>query len=212
MKASFLAAICIATIPGAAGQDRPTSPCPFDGFSANPKLAEIATAKSTTGYFGCQSAKDCLPAKLAPGDPFVVFQVAGDWTCGYISQAKGAGPGWVRSKEIRPVPFDAAPAPEAWVGTWANGPDRIQVQTAKAAGKLELHGEASWQGHGDVVHTGEFTGEAAPNGNHLHFVEDGAESCTVDLTLIGNYLVANDNDRCGGANVRFWGVWTRARK
>ena len=31
------------------------------------------------------------------------------------------------------------------------------------------------------------------------------------LALIGKYLLANDNNMCGGANVRFWGVWRRAR-
>ena len=44
---------------------------------------------------------------------------------------------------------------------------------------------------------------------HRHFK---IPSCTVDLTLIGKYLVANDNDKCGGQNVRFWGVWKRAPK
>jgi hypothetical protein len=46
----------------------------------------------------------------------------------------------------------------------------------------------------------------------LHFVEADADSCIVDLTLIGKHLVANDNARCGGFNVRFWGIWNRAGK
>src|ERR1017187_1695902 len=88
-----------------------------------------------------------------------------------------------------------APTPplNAWLGTWGNGKDRIRIQPSKSAGKLDLQGEASWHGHGDVVHTGDFAGEAMPAGNRLHFVEEGANSCTVDLTLIGKYIVANDN-------------------
>jgi hypothetical protein len=206
------AAILVSAVSWCAAQDRPKTLCSFDGFSANPILAEIATAKTTVGYSGCSSGQNCLSTKLAPGDPVVVFQVEGDWTCGYLSQAKGAGPGWVRSSDIRPVTFDAAPPLDAWVGTWSNGDDRNRIQTTKAPGKLELQGEAVWHGRTkDAVHTGDFAGEVAPVGNHLHFVESDADSCTVDLTLIGKYLVANDNNRCGGENVRFWGIWKRPR-
>jgi hypothetical protein len=42
----------------------------------------------------------------------------------------------------------------------------------------------------------------------VHYTED--DICTVNLALLGNYLLANDNNMCGGVNVRFWGVWKRA--
>ena len=142
----------------------------------------------------------------------VVYQADGDWTCGYLLQAKGAGPGWFRSSDIRQINFDAAPPIDAWVGAWANGDDRIHIQTSKAPAKLELTGTAVWHGRTkDAVHTGDFSGAAAPVGSHLHFVESGADSCTIDLTLFGKYLVANDNNLCGGENVRFWGIWKPAR-
>ena len=206
------AALLVIVVSWSAAQDRPKTLCGFDGFSANPILAEVATAKPAVGYFGCGSGQNCLSTKLAPGDTVVVYQAEGDWTCGYLTQSKGAGPGWVRSNDIRPVSFDAAPPLDAWRGTWANGEDRIRIQTAKAPGKVELKGEAVWHGRTkDAVNTGDFEGDAAPVGNHLHFVESGTDSCTVDLTLIGKYLVANDNNLCGGENVRFWGVWKRAR-
>ena len=205
-------AIWVAAIPVAAGQDRPVTACSFDGFGMNPNLAEVATARSAKGYYGCAAGNGCLPTTLGPGDAVLVYRVEGDWTCGYLSQHNGAGPGWIRSKDIRPVSFDAAPAPGAWVGSWANGKDRIGIQASKSPGKLDLQGEATWHGAGGVVHTGDFSGEAAPTGNRLHFVEDGADSCTVDLALIGEYLVANDNAMCGGMNVRFWGIWKRAAK
>ena len=206
------AALLVIVVSWSAAQDRPKTLCGFDGFSANPILAEVATAKPAVGYFGCGSGQNCLSTKLAPGDTVVVYQAEGDWTCGYLTQSKGAGPGWVRSNDIRPVGFDAAPPLDAWRGTWANGEDRIRIQTSQAPGKVELKGEAVWHGRTkDAVNTGDFEGDAAPVGNHLHFVESGTDSCTVDLTLIGKYLVANDNNLCGGENVRFWGVWKRAR-
>jgi hypothetical protein len=195
---------------GAAAQERPQKLCSFDGFSADPKLAEVT--KATVGYFGCAAGKDCMPTKLAAGDAVTPYHTDGDWTCAYLQQYDGAGPGWVKSQDIRGVPADAAPPLDAWSGTWANGPGRIVIGSSKSSGKLQLEGEAEWHGRGDVVHTGNFAGDAVPTGNHLHFVEAGADSCTVDLTLVGKYLVVNDNDRCGGMNVRFWGVWKRIVK
>jgi hypothetical protein len=190
----------------AAAQDRPRKACSFDGFSADGKLAEVT--RPTAGYYGCQSAKDCSPTKLAAGDVVAPYHTDGDWTCAYIQQRDGAGPGWVKASDIRDVPADSVPPLSAWVGTWGNDRGRIQIATSSGA-KLHLKGEAEWHGTAGVVHTGDFEGDASPQGNHLHFVDSGADSCTVDLTLIGRYLVANDNDRCGGMNVRFWGIWKR---
>jgi hypothetical protein len=146
---------------------------------------------------------------LAPGDTATVYHTDGDWTCAYLQQRSGEGPGWVKSRDIREVAFDPAPALTAWIGSWSNGRGRIRISIS--SGKLHLAGEAEWHGNAGVVHTGDFEGDALPQGNHLHFVEAGADSCMVDLTLLGKYLVANDNQNCGGMNVRFWGVWKLTR-
>jgi hypothetical protein len=203
MRAHALLAmlICVAAV----AQERPQKACAFDGFSADGKLAEVT--RSTAGYYGCGSRIDCLPAKLAAGDVVAPYHTDGDWTCAYLQQRGGAGPGWVKTRDIRILPADPVPEPSAWAGTWANSRDRIRI--AASNGKLHLTGEAEWHGAGGVVHTGDFEGDASPHGNHLHYVEAGPDSCTIDLTLIGHYLVANDNERCGGMNVRFWGVWKR---
>jgi len=194
--------ICVAAV----AQERPQKACSFDGFSADGKLAEVT--RPTVGYYGCGSRIDCIPAKLAVRDVVVPYHADGDWTCAYLQQRDGAGPGWVKTGDIRDIPADSAPPLGAWVGTWANGGGRIRIAW-NAGGKLHLTGEAEWHGVGGLVHTGGFEGDASPQGNHLHFVEAGADTCTVDLTLIGRYFVANDNDRCGGQNVRFWGIWKR---
>lgn len=180
------------------GQQPPKSPCDFDGFDISSQLAVVKTA--TTGYY------QSLTMKLRPGDTVVVTRVEGDWTCGYLSTRRGAAQGWVRSSDTKPVQFDPNPSLTAWVGPWTQDESRIEIQIAD--GKLDVNGEAYWHGRADNVHTGEFSAESAPAGNKLH-VEDG--SCNIELALIGKYLLANDNNMCGGANVRFWGVWKRAR-
>jgi hypothetical protein len=171
----------------AAGQQPPKTPCIFDGFDTDSKLAET----------------------LKNGDPVVVTRVEGDWTCGYLVGRKGSGPGWVRSRDIRLVDSDPNPPLVAWTGTWVQGENQIRIQSSKTPGELDLEGEAYWHGIGDNVHSGEFASAATPAGNHLH-VEDDA--CHIDLAVIGRYLLANDNDNCGGLNVRFWGVWKHSRK
>ena len=144
--------------------------------------------------------------------PVVVYRVDGDWICGYFSNRQGAAPGWVLGSDVHLISFDQNPPLRAWIGAWAGGEDRVRIQTSNAPGKLGIQGSASWHGSGDVVHTGEFSGEIAPDGNHVHFMQGDTESCTIDLTLFGKYILANDNDRCGGMNVRFWGVWERKSK
>lgn len=208
MRARALVSVAFCLV--AAAQERPQKACSFEGFSADEKLAEVIRA--TTGYYGCESAKDCLPAKLAAGDVVRPYHVEGDWTCAYVQQRDGAGPGWVKSADLRPIPADPVPPLDAWFGTWANGRGRIRIGPSTALGKLHLSGDAEWHGQGDVVHTGDFEGDASPQGNHLHFGEAGPESCVIDLTLIGRYMVANDNNRCGGMNVRFWGIWKRSAR
>ena len=81
------AAICVIAASWSAAQERPKMLCEFDGFSANPILAEVATVKPAVGYYGCSSAKNCLATKLAPGDPVVVYHAEPDWTCVFPSSA-----------------------------------------------------------------------------------------------------------------------------
>jgi hypothetical protein len=202
------AAIWIATVSVAVAQQPPKTPCNFDGFDTNSGLAEIKAA--TTAYYGCGAGANCLPMSLRPGDPIVVNRAEGHWTCGYLTARKGSAQGWVASGDIRPVLFDPKPSITAWAGVWVQGENRIEIQISKTPGKLDLEGEASWHGIGGNVHSGEISGEATPIGNLLHYSEGEDNACAIDLALFGKYILANDNNRCGGANVRFWGIWKRA--
>lgn len=202
-------AILLLIAPVSFAQEHPTTGCPFDGFSTNPKLAE--TVGSSVAYYGCAVKPGCLSMKLQPAQLVVVFSQTADWICGYVEDKSGATSAWVAAKDLRELRPDPNPPLAAWFGTWSQYDDRIQIEPAKEPSKLHLTGHAIWHGRGDVEHSGDLDGEVVPSGNHLHYSE-GPEACTVDLTLFGEYLVANDNDRCGGMNVRFWGVWKRSRK
>ena len=147
-----------------------------------------------------------LAEVIKTGDPFVVSRIENDWACGYVEGRKGSTQRWIPLKDIRLLPSDPTPPLAAWVGTWKQGDNRIRIQNSKTSDKLSLDGEAYWHGFGDNVHSGEFSADAKPAGNHLH-VEDS--SCQTDLALWGRYLLAMDNNMCGGMNVRFWSVWKR---
>ncbi len=117
---------------------------------------------------------------------------------------------WVRSGNVRNVLTNPNPALSDWQGNWKEGLNRIVIARAPSAGTLRLSGHGTWRGPAGVVHDGDFKGDVTPVGNRVQFIEDGADGCIVDLTLIGRYMVANDNSKCGGMNVRFWGIWRRA--
>ncbi len=185
------------------GQQPPKSDCTFDGFDINSKLAEVA--KPTSAYYACGTGK-CLPMRLAAGDPVVITRTEGDWTCGYLVAKKGSAQGWVRFFDLRPVNADPNPPPTAWGGNWVLNDNRIDIRASKGPSTLALSGHAYWHGGRGIVNDGEFTAEAAPAKNNLHIEDD---ICKIDLALIGPYLLANDNNMCGGVNVRFWGVWKR---
>lgn len=199
-------ALWLATISAAAAQQHPTLPCEFDGFHLDSKMAEVKVA--TTGYYACATGK-CLPMTLKPGDPVVIARAEGAWTCGYLVARKGSAPGWVESANLRQIAADPDPPLSTWLGEWRQGENRIDILPTNQPGKVELEGDAYWHGIGDNVHTGSISGDASPSGNRLHYAEE--DVCTVDLALIGKYLLAIDNAGCGGANVRFWGVWKRAQ-
>lgn len=184
----------------------PASPCDFDGFDTHAKMAEMKT--SGTAYYACAAGK-CLPMPMKPGDPVVIARSEAGWTCGYLTTPKGAAQGWARSQDLRPVDSVADPPPTAWLGTWAQDENRLTIRVSANPAKLALQGEAYWHGRGDNVHSGSIDGVATPVANHLHYEEDGPGACAIDFTLLGNYLLANDNNMCGGMNVRFWGVWRR---
>ena len=172
-----------------AAQERPGDLCEFDGFDVKIVLGE-----------------------LRPSEAILVYRTKGEWTCGYVSKRNGAGPEWVRSRDVHLLSIDTNPPAAAWIGTWVNGLSKITIRTSKNAGKLSVEGSGIWKGLGGVVHTGDFEGDAAPMGNRLHLADGGAESCRVDLTLAGRYIVADDNSQCGGMNVRFWGIWRKEAK
>lgn len=215
MKA-FLAAAVIVLFGAAVcnAQSKPTEPCrfPYDGWATPPEqrlvIAEV-TAQHATLLTECQSQGECVASySYAPGTPVLIYRQSGGWTCGYFSGRKGAGPNWIRSDQLRVLSYNPRPSLKEWLGIWIGGEDRVSIHAAKTLGALRLEGNAEWHGAGDNAHIGAMEGTVVPDGNRLHLVSG---VCTVDMTLLGNYIVASDNMNCGGLNARFEGIWKRVK-
>ncbi len=190
-------------------QSRPGVACTSEddrsvvGIGPEVQLAEVA--KRGTVQLLCGSSNGCMTDPAALGTPVQVYRSQGEWTCGYVSGRQGAGPAWILTEALRVVPSSKDPLLSAWSGHWTDGYNHLRIGAGQKAGTLHLVGTAQWQGRYST-HSGGLEGSSSPTGNNLHFVED---SCTVDLTLIGHYIVMSDNMGCGGANVRFQGIWKR---
>ncbi|HEY4009743.1 MAG TPA: hypothetical protein VGM11_06300 [Acidobacteriaceae bacterium] len=195
----------------ARAQAKPHGACPFVGFEddshGQPNLAEVATKAPAPTWLACDSPKGCASLTVEPGSPVQIYSTDGEWTCGYSEDRHGAGATWFRSRDLRPVKFSLDPPMNAWYGVWKGGEDRVVISPARDGKGLHLKGNAVWHGLNGNDHFGHIQGDAAPTGNRLHYVDDG---CVVNLTLAGRFILASDNQGCGGMNARFGGFWTRS--
>jgi hypothetical protein len=204
--------LCAASVCRA--QDRPTTDCRFahNGFQTAPdqkvQIAEVSTPAAVQ-LENCGSPKGCSVSPVATGTPIQVYREDGKWTCGYVSAHDGAGPAWIRTGMLHILPYEANPPLRAWVGTWTGGEDHVVIRAGDKPGTLHLAGNAVWNGRSGNAHFGDTKGSAAPVGNHLHFAENGPNSCAIDMTLMSRYILASDNGLCGSLNARFQGIWKR---
>jgi hypothetical protein len=142
-----------------------------------------------------------FPLALRAGVPAIVYHVDGAWTCAGFQ----SGPRWVRSAELRSVPPDTTPRPAAWVGRWMLPAGAATIWRG-SGDTLRIEGRAWWLGARGASHSGSIRALAVLSRNRVHFLDN---MCELDLALVGEYVVAGDNERCGGMNVRFWGIWRR---
>ena len=113
--------------------------------------------------------------------------------------------GWIPESGIKLK--NSQPPKETWAGDWNDrGHNWLYVAPIPDTDKLRVNGHARWYGDNDVIHFGRVNGDIAPGVAHLTVTEG---LCTVYAQLVGHYLIAYDNTRCGGVNVRFDGVYQK---
>ena len=157
-------------------------------------------------------------AYVVAGDLVLLGAPRGSLVKAAYSDAQGRPTeGWILRNAVEPIPTPRSTL-AAWRGHWNYDEADIDITPGKRPGRLKASGNAIWGGHDPErvknggIHMGEFDGEAAVVGDRILFRDaDGSDvgECRVSLRLIGPYLVAADNNRCGGLNVSFSGFYRR---
>lgn len=190
-------------------------------FTVDAEAFSVGTAKgakNTRIYFYNDDESDCpgnercrSKAYLLPGDQVLVSRSRGNFSCVWYTPVKGSATvGWVRTDSFRFIEASANPALSAWLGEWKYGENTINFTHNKLSGWLNVTGDAYWKGVGDNIHIGELDGRVEPeNGKTEYSDGDDEYDCKATMRLVGSFLVVKDNNRCGGANVTFSGVYRR---
>ena len=193
----------------------------FPRESREYRLARITGKKGERVYFygdereDCPAGRDCrLKSYVIPGDEVIVSRTFGAYACGWFQPAKGSETvGWIKSESLEMLEPKPDPAENEWLGEWRFYDNSIVIAKSRAAGLLEVTGEAFWKGLGDNVHVGELDHRAKPSGGILKLGEgDDEADCKVTMQLVGSFLLVSDNLNCGGANVTFSGVYRKNSK
>ncbi len=166
---------------------------------------------------GCPEKESCIQKSyLVNKDKVLTAHPEGDWVCIYYLGKKSDLAGWVQKNKIAIEAYERNPEIKSWQGKWASvGGKDANVLNIEAlpSGMLHIVGNASWYGGknsygGEIIHIGEADFTVKPNGN-LVVTEESEDLCQINLQLFGYYLVSTDNNKCGGVNVSFSGIYKR---
>ena len=187
----------------------------YDASYSEAPLFQIVTAEKkeqvhfysmkvscTTNTAECKSAQ--AKAYLIRGD--VVFSGPEDkgYRCVYYGTRRGKIlAGFIQTKNLAPYLKNENLTRAFLVGIWTyDGNPKITI-TAVGKDKVKAVGKAYYDGL-NSMNTGEFAATASFSGKEMVFRDgDDSVACIVHLLRRGPYLVAVDNQNCGGHNVSF---------
>ena len=163
---------------------------------------------------GCPDSRtNCASGPyVIAGDRVLTSKVHGAYTCAFFPSRGGGTAGWVETARLRPLPIDPEPADAAWIGKWSSeGNPEVNIRPRGEG--LEIGGEAYWPSPDPPIeerpggpNVGYIQGALRVSGNNAEYDDD---SCRIEFTLVGDLLVAGDNQTCGGMNVSFSSIYKR---
>lgn len=204
-------------------EGNPTNWCRGGFFTSESESFSTGTVKGKRGtrsYFFNDDREDCPAGKncqarsyVVTGDEVIVNRIYNGFACSWFPGKNGGTVGWLRADTLD-MPeslYDASPA--AWSGEWNYAENSIKLVPERGSGWLRVTGNAFWKGLGDNIHIGELDGRAeAKNGILKYSDGDDEYDCKVTMRLLGSYLIVSDNQKCGGVNVTFSGVYLKTKK
>lgn len=164
-------------------------------------------------------------AYLVPGDQVLTTRSQAAWTCATFFDQRGRQTtGWLAS-DVLGKPETKAFSAQAWAGEWKRDAEADISIKVTGPNTIELSGTATW-GAGDpdrvargAVNIGELEATSLPTLKPLITFIPGqgvmppAEAdefgCVVSAQRLGDFLLVEDNLRCGGMNVSFSGIYRR---
>ncbi|HYH84841.1 MAG TPA: hypothetical protein VEX60_05115 [Pyrinomonadaceae bacterium] len=221
--APLLLVLCAPAFAVAQDEGNPANWCRNGAFTNDAKEFKLARAIGDKGarvyFYGddedCPKpgAKCRQKAYVVPGDALIVSRTFGDFVCAWYQPSKGSETvGWIAASQLSVTEADKNPPLASWLGAWEFYSNALNIRRGAKAGLLRVEGEAFWHGvNPENIHTGAVDGEGLPAAGVLTLAPDD-DICKITLRLIGEYLVADDNGDCGGANVTFDGVYRRKKK
>jgi hypothetical protein len=170
----------------------------------------------------CPAATDACRKKsyLVRGDLVLTGRTRGDFTCVSYQSPTAKKPtwtvGWLQSPALTPVAPMVSPSISDWIGSWAHPGGSIEIKRGGLGGRLRIEGKMVVPTARDF-HNGAFKAEAMPEKDTIAFLNDGTlpfetkceDACRVRMQRVGDWLMVEDNDGCGGAGVTFTGLYRR---
>jgi len=158
---------------------------------------------------------------LVSSDLVLTGQTQGAFTCvvyqSPLARKQIWAMGWLPSSALTPVVPMPSPKVSDWIGTWYHPGGEITISRSDG-GKLNIEGKMIVPTARDF-HTGGLQANATPEKDTIAFVDDGSipfekteeGECRVRIQRIGQWLLVEDNDGCGGAAVTFTGLYRRKK-
>jgi hypothetical protein len=115
--------------------------------------------------------------------------------------------GWIKSEDLELIEsVDKYSKIQNWLGKWKyqDGIEFAISQTSDS--KLSIDGQACCFGYGQNV-AEIITDNSSKKDNIVAFGD--SEDCYLSLFKINDFIVAKDNNQCGGLNATFTGVYTK---
>jgi hypothetical protein len=157
---------------------------------------------------------------LITGDVVLTGKTAGDFTCVSYQPPRAKNQiwttGWLPSSALTPLAPMASPSLADWIGNWDHPGGGIEIKRGGLGGRLRIEGIMVVPTARDF-HNGSIKAEALPDKGTIAFLNDGTlpfetkceDACRVRMQRVGEWLLVEDNNGCGGAGVSFTGLYHR---
>jgi hypothetical protein len=143
---------------------------------------------------------------VVPGDQVFASAPINGFRCIYVGSRGRLSAGFVPDAALAPATDSGAITPAWLVGRWSDGSDLIVI--SERNGQLMADGDGVWPGRDFAgppgPHEGSFRGVPKISADTVTVADD---ICRVEARRRGPYLIFTDNSSCGGANVRFRGIY-----